>query len=131
MAWAGSLKVAWYPVVGLVVGRTYTWSCYVYVGGASGSSVGIGVDGVGTSATRSSWNNAWGRLSYTFVATASAHSLQVGVISSTTRTDYVDGAMLDEGSTAAAFTTSPPPISYRFTGRIATNDLAFPALGLA
>ena len=131
VAWAGALKAAWYPVVGLVVGRTYTWSCYVYVGGASGSSVGIGVAGVGTSATRSSWNNAWGRLSYTFVATARAHFLEVSVIGSTTRTDYVDGAMLDEGSTAAAFTTSPPPISYRFTGRIATNDLSFPALGLA
>lgn len=131
VAWAGALKAAWYPAVGLVVGRTYTWSCYVYVGGASGSSVGIGVAGVGTSATRSSWNNAWGRLSYTFMATARAHFLEVSVIGSTTRTDYVDGAMLDEGATAAAFTTAPPPISYRFTGRIATNDLAFPALGLA
>lgn len=131
VAWASSLKAAWIPYTGLVIGRTYTWSAYVYVGGVSGSSVGIGVVGIGTSGTRSSWNNAWGRLSYTFVATGPTHFLEVSIIGSTTRTDYVDGAMLDEGSTLATFTAAPPPISYRFTGRIATNDLSFPALGLA
>ena len=129
VAWSSSLKAAWIPYAGLVIGRTYTWSAYVYVGGASGSSVGIGVDGVGTSATRSSWNNAWGRLSYTFVATARAHFLEVSVIGSTTRTDYVDGAMLDEGSTAAAFTTSPPPISYRFDGYVDEWPIEWPSGG--
>lgn len=131
VAWTGSLKAAWIPLTSLVIGRTYTWSAYVYVGGVSGSSVGVGVAGIGTSAVRTSWNNTWGRLSYTFTASNSAHFLEVSIIGATTRTDYVDGAMLDEGATLAAFTTTPPPISYRFTGRIATNDLAFPALGLA
>ena len=131
VAWTGSLKAAWIPLTSLVIGRTYTWSAYVYVGGVSGSSVGVGVAGIGTSAVRTSWNNTWGRLSYTFTASSSAHFLEVSIIGATTRTDYVDGAMLDEGATLAAFTTTPPPITNRFTGRIATNDLAFPALGLA
>ena len=131
VAWSSSLKAAWIPYAGLVIGRTYTWSAYVYVGGVTGSSVGIGVVGIGTSAVRTSWNNTWGRLSYTFTASSSAHFLEVSIIGATTRTDYVDGAMLDEGATLAAFTTTPPPITNRFTGRIATNDLAFPALGLA
>lgn len=131
VAWTGSLKAAWIPLTSLVIGRTYTWSAYVYVGGVTGSSVGIGVVGIGTSAVRTSWNNTWGRLSYTFTASSSAHFLEVSIIGATTRTDYVDGAMLDEGATLAAFTTTPPPITNRFTGRIATNDLSFPALGLA
>lgn len=129
VAWTGSLKVAWIPLTSLVIGRTYTWSAYVYVGGVSGSSVGVGVAGIGTSAVRTSWNNTWGRLSYTFTASSSAHFLEVSIIGATTRTDYVDGAMLDEGSTAAAFTTSPPPISYRFDGYVDEWPLEWPGGG--
>lgn len=129
VAWTGSLKAAWIPLTSLVIGRTYTWSAYVYVGGVSGSSVGIGVVGIGTSGTRSSWNNAWGRLSYTFVATGPTHFLEVSIIGSTTRTDYVDGAMLDEGSTLSTFTTTASPIVYRFDGYVDEWPVEWPGGG--
>ena len=129
VAWSSSLKAAWIPYAGLVIGRTYTWSAYVYVGGVTGSSVGIGVAGIGASGTRSSWNNTWGRLSYTFVATSANHFLEVSIIGSTTRTDYVDGAMLDEGSTLAAFTTTPAPIVHRFDGYVDEWPIEWPSGG--
>mgnify|MGYP005612753853 FL=1 len=129
VAWSSSLKAAWIPYAGLVIGRTYTWSAYVYVGGVTGSSVGIGAVGIGTSAVRTSWNNTWGRLSYTFTASNSAHFLEVSIIGATTRTDYVDGAMLDEGSTLAAFTTTPAPIVHRFDGYVDEWPIEWPSGG--
>lgn len=127
--WTGSLKTVYIPFTGLVAGRVYTWSAYVYVGGVSGSSVGIGAAGIGTSATRTSWNNAWGRLSYTFTAIGHSQFLELNTIGSTTRTDYVDGAMLDEGSTLAAFTTTPSPIRYRFDGYVDEWPVEWPSGG--
>jgi len=124
--WSGSLKAVHVPVSGLVVGRTYVWSVYVYVGGFTGSSVGAGVLGIGTGATRSSWNNTWGRLSYTFTATSHTHFVVVSTVSTTTRTDYLDGAMLDEGIALATFTTDPPPIAYRFDGYVDEWPIQWP-----
>jgi len=116
---------------GLVIGRTYTVSAYVYVPTGSpdvrlAEPFGV-VEGAYTAV-----KNAWTRITATFVATSTFHSTGPYVATATAGHQcWVDSIQIDEGSTAGAFTTSPPAISYRFTGRIATNDLAFPALGLA
>lgn len=128
VVWSTSLQDAKLDVTGLVAGRTYTVSAYVYVGGVSGGSVGLGVLGIGTSATRSSWNNTWGRLTYTFTATASTHTIQVGVIASTSRTDYIDGVQVDEGG-VRTFTTAAAPIVNRFDGYVEGWPVVWPTGG--
>jgi len=116
---------------GLVIGRTYTASAYVYVPAGSpdvrfDEPFGV-VQGPYTAV-----KNAWTRITATFVAAGTSHSTGPYVATATAGNQcWVDSIQIDEGSTAGTFTTNPPPISYRFTGRIATNDLAFPALGLA
>lgn len=124
----GSLGVT--VVTGLVIGRTYTFSAYVYV--PTGSPDVCMTIALIANGSTTAVKNAWQRISITWTATQS--TIQVGprVTGSTAGQQcWVDGFQADEGSTVATFTTDPPPISYRFTGRIATNDLAFPALGLA
>ena len=87
---------------GLTVGQAYTFTIWVYVGGVTGGSVGLGVNGI-FSATRSSWNNAWGQLSITAVPDSTGTALvQVNVIAATARTDYVD----DVAITATTVTTA-------------------------
>ena len=142
-AWTGtkSMLITWPTTAGgswvktfftgLVIGRTYTASAYVYVPAGSpdvrlDEPFGV-VQGAYTAA-----KNAWTRITATFVATSTFHSTGPYVATATAGNQcWVDSIQIDEGSTAGTFTTNPPPISYRFTGRIATNDLSFPALGLA
>ena len=118
-------------VEGLVIGRTHTAQCRVYVP-VGVPAVRFGDPFGNTPTTTSTVFGAWETLSITWASSGVAY-LTVRSAGATTAGQqvWVDSFMIDEGSTAAAFTTSPPPISYRFTGRIATNDLAFPALGLA
>jgi hypothetical protein len=142
-AWSGtkSLLITWPTTAGgswvktfftgLVIGRTYTASAYVYVPAGSpdvrfDEPFGV-VQGPSTAV-----KNAWTRITATFVATSTFHSTGPYVATATAGNQcWIDGIQIDEGPAPGTFTTNPPPISYRFTGRIATNDLAFPALGLA
>ena len=117
VTWTTSLQGAQLPLADLAIGATYTISAYVYVGGVTGSSVGIGVAGIGTSSTRTSWNNTWGRLSYTFTATASSHLLQVSIIGATSRTDYIDAVMLERSGSVSPFTGTAAADS-RFVGYV-------------
>lgn len=115
----------------LSIGRTYTAQVGVWVP-AGTPAVRFGDLLGGTPTAVSTVTNAWQTLSVTFVFNG---GLLLGVTSNGATTAgqqvWVDSAMTDEGSSVGAFTTTRPVISYRFTGRIATNDLTFPALGQA
>ena len=119
-------------VEGLVIGRTYTAQCRAWTP-SGGPQVRFGDPFGLTPNVNTTTTMAWEHLTITWTATYAAVYLVLRSTGATTGGQYVwaDSFMVDEGATVAAFTTSPPPISYRFTGRIATNDLAFPALGLA
>jgi hypothetical protein len=115
-------------VTGLVVGRVYTASAYVWVPtGSPDVSLGVtfGVTGAATSV-----KNALTRISVTFTATASGHILGPRVSSATSGQQcFFDAVMLDEGSTVGTFTTSAPPISTRFTGYVDEWPLTWPTGG--
>ena len=136
-----SMLITWgaggsFPLANLtvptVIGRRYTVSAYVWVP-TGHPAVQVVVGGAGVFGTPSSGTAAWVRISATWTATSSSAGLQLWPTSAPTagQQAWVDSVMVDEGTTLPAFTTTAPPISYRFTGRIATNDLTFPALGLA
>ena len=97
MAWNGSLISVRRTVANLTIGKQYRFSAAVYVGRSAGvgGSVGIGIVGMTVGAVRSSWNNAWGKLGYTFIATATSHQLEISVVAATTGTDYLDDVRLD------------------------------------
>ena len=112
---------------GLVVGRTYIASAYVW-NPTGNPSVGLTVGG-GTS-TRTNTNDAWQRISRSFVASSSTATLLLGVLGTGgTNRFYADSIMLDEGSTLAAFTTDPPPIAYRFDGYVDEWPIEWPGGG--
>ena len=138
-----SLRAAWFAGgffqaadlydVPTTPGYRYVLSAYVWVPTGS-PAVQLAVQGVTLYlGTASTLFDAWQRISITWVADAVLTKLSVNATAGTTAGQevWVDALQLDEGSTVGAFTTSPAPISYRFTGRIVTNDLGFPALGLA
>ena len=119
-------------VTGLVVGRKYTAECRIWTPtGMPQVRFGDPFGATGNADTATTM--AWEQLTITWTAAASFVFLVVKSTVATTAGQYVrvDAVIVDEGATAGTFTTAAPPISYRFTGRIATNDLAFPALGLA
>jgi hypothetical protein len=120
-----------YDQTDLVIGRTHTAQCRVYVP-VGVPAVRFGDPFGNTPTATSTVFGAWETLSITWASSGVAY-LTVRSAGATTAGQqvWVDSFMIDEGATVGTFTTSPPPISYRFTGRIATNDLAFPALGLA
>ncbi len=129
-AWQGSasLLVTWgtsgsaatqnalYQVSGLVVGRTYTVSAYVYVP-ASKPAVKVGI-WFRAASPASTTNGAWQRLSVTFTATLASHYVNVANAAATTSGDtcYVDGIQLEEGAAATAFTSSAPSYAPLWSG---------------
>ncbi len=116
---------------GLTIGRTYTFSGSVWVPVGS-PTVRLVASGIGLGAPSTTFG-ATQRISVTFTATNATQDLSLAATSAPTAGQqcWADGFQLDEGSSVRTFTTAAPPISYRFTGRVATNDLSFPALGLA
>jgi hypothetical protein len=114
-----------------VIGRKYTASAYVWIP-AGHPAVQLVIAGVGFGVASTTFG-AMQRISITWTATTSSAGLQIWPTSAPTAGQqcYVDAVQVDEGTAPVTFTTNPPPISYRFTGRIATNDLTFPALGRA
>ena len=114
---------------GLVIGRTYTASAYVYVPTGSpdvklDEPFGV-VQGAATAV-----KNAWTRITATFVATATSHSTGPYVATATAGNQcWVDSIQIDEGATAGTFTTSAPPIVYRFDGYVDEWPIEWPGGG--
>lgn len=104
-------------VGGMVVGKTYTASAYVWVpaGNPAVRMARASIDGGAFTVVQA----AWVRVSHTFVAQSVLHTIGIEVGATTAGQQvYIDAVMLDEGPTVAAFTTTPPPIFHRFTGYV-------------
>jgi hypothetical protein len=120
----GGAQVTYY---GLVIGRTYIASAYVW-NPTGCPSVGLTVAG-GTS-TRTNTNDTWQRISRSFTATSSTATLVLGVLSTGGANNFwADSIMLDEGSSLATFTTTASPIVYRFDGYVDEWPLEWPGGG--
>lgn len=87
-------------VAGLTVGRTYTWSAYLYVpttGGPGGAGfISISVAGIAYG-PQVAERDRWVRLVQTFTATATSHLVSVSVINMTAGVFQLDGAQVTEG----------------------------------
>ena len=105
---AAFVQDAAYLVTGLVVGRSYTVSAYLRVPAGSPKAY-VGIFFVASSASTTT-NDAWERVSVAFTATSASHYVVVGhsQAASAGNTCYVDGVMVEEGTSASAFTTTAP-----------------------
>ena len=117
ITWATSASsAAGIFVGGLTAGRTYTASIYVYVP-AGAPAVTLYVFGLATGT--SSLAAAFTRLTVTFTATASTHFVFVAATSTGAgQQAWVDALMVDDGATAATFTTAAPPLFDLWTGHV-------------
>lgn len=114
----GGLPLIYTTVSGLVIGRQYTLSAYVWVPVGS-NAVRVGILEIANGAT-STTTGAWERISYTFTATAGTLSPLIVVNGASTAgmQVWVDAWQLDEGAAVVAYTTSAPPILDRFVGYV-------------
>ena len=140
-AWQGSasLLVTWNTsaagataagtlVSGLVIGKTYTLSGYVWVP-AGNPAVRLSFDlYAGASSAQSTTTGAWERLSVTWTATISSLYLVVinHAASTAGQTVYVDGLMIDDADSLRSFTTTAPPYIDRFLGYVQEWPASFP-----
>lgn len=111
-------------VSGLVIGRSYTLSADVYrATGHPRVTLGIYFG----SSTTSTVADAFGRLTLSFTATANTHTIVAGNADAATvgQQAWVDAIMVDEG-TNSTFTTTAPPIEYRFTGNVEEWPVEWP-----
>lgn len=124
----GSFPAVQLAVPGLVIGRTYTVSAYVYVPTGTLGAYLVVADPFTFQA--SSTTNAWQRLSVTFVATMASTTFSIwpnGVPAGGEQI-WLDAVQVDEGA-LRIFTTTDPPIAYRFTGFIDSWPLSWPKGG--
>jgi hypothetical protein len=110
---------------GLVIGRTYTASIYVYV--PTGTPVIQFRQLAGGATSNTSTNNAFQRLSVTFVATANNNKMILWPTTASTAGQlfYVDAFQVEEGAVATAFEPTPAVFSYRFTGDVVEFPLSW------
>lgn len=96
-------------ISGLVIGRQYTASAYVWV---PAGSPAVRLDVLFTaSGANTATAAAWTRINVTFTATAATHYVHVRATSTGAgQTAFVDALQVDEGSTVGTFTTAAPPI---------------------
>jgi hypothetical protein len=91
-------------VTGLVAGQQYTASAYVWVpaGARTASLFVVGISGAGAASTV---NGDWQRITYTFTATATSHTLQVipSGYPQSGKQVWVDGVQVQEGASATAW----------------------------
>lgn len=87
-------------VTGLTIGREYTFSAWV--GAVTSSDVALGVSGIGSASPQTLSTAAlpphFSKLAYTFVATATSHTLQIilGTVSDPTSSVVIDDILLVE-----------------------------------
>jgi len=107
-------------VTSLVIGQQYTASAYVWVpsGGRAASLFVVGISGAGAASTV---NGDWQRITYTFTATATSHTLQVipSDYPQSGRQVWVDGVQVQEGATVTAWNAlDAAELSGRFWGPV-------------
>ena len=117
-------------VEGLVIGRTYTAQCRAWTP-SGGPQVRFGDPFGLTPNVNTTTTMAWEHLTITWTATYAAVYLVLRSTGATTGGQYVwaDSFMVDEGLTAATFTTTAAPIVYRFDGYIDEWPLEWPGGG--
>lgn len=105
------------PLHGVVTGRRYTFSAWVFVPPGAPAVKLQDIQQSVTVAT-STTTNVWEFLSITFTAIQELSWPSVVLAGTATagQQAFVDQALFDEGSTVGAFTTTPPLIRYRHTG---------------
>lgn len=122
VTWAtgGFIPLAGVTVTGLVIGRYYTFSAYVYVPTGSPDVYLSATAGGNTAGVATSTKNALTRIYVTFLADANQTDVQVWPSTSPTagQTCYLDAAQVDEGTTTVAFTTAAPPLYDIWTGTV-------------
>lgn len=116
-------------VPALTIGVTYTASAYVWVP-AGGRPVQLAVSGI-AAGTASSQTGTWERITYTFTATATSHTLQVlpSGYPSAGQQVWVDAVQLQEGSSATAWNAlDAAQIHGRFWGLVNQWPVTFTGL---
>lgn len=101
----GTFPQAQTIVTGLIAGRQYTISAWVWI--PSGSpAVALGIAGIGSGSASTTFN-AFQQISYTFIATAETHTLQVLAATSPTSGNqaWVDEVQLELGGSATTFSS--------------------------
>lgn len=123
VTWASSGPLAFTYAKGLVAGRTYTVSCWVYVPAGQPAAILSSFDWSGNAT--STITGAWQQLAVTFTLPTN-HSRADGVMigigwsgGTGGQSIWVDGIMVNEGPYVALdFTTTQADPTYRFTGAV-------------
>lgn len=115
---AGQSGTSWASTTPLVVGRTHTFSVWVFVPTGS-PAVQLTEVVSGSAGSASTVTNAWQRISLTFLPPAGGFVLPSIVLAAAATAGqqvWVDDIQLDEGAAVATFTTAAPVVIYRHTG---------------
>jgi Concanavalin A-like lectin/glucanases superfamily/Carbohydrate binding domain len=126
----GTFPQAAITLTGLIPGRTYTASAWVYVpsGGSPACKLAIATLSAGSPSTLT---NQFQQIIYTFTATATSHSLQVWPDTSPTSGQqvWVDDVQVEPGTSATAFSPTGAQIYWRFDGHADGWPLAYVVTG--
>ncbi|MFF0080214.1 carbohydrate binding domain-containing protein [Streptomyces canus] len=115
----GQFPAAQTVVTGLVAGQQYTASAYVWVP-AGARAVSLFVVGISAGAA-STVNGDWQRITYTFTATATSHTLQVipSGYPQYGKQLWLDGVQVQEGASATAWSAlDAGQLHTRFWGQV-------------
>ncbi|MFJ8791393.1 carbohydrate binding domain-containing protein [Streptomyces sp. NPDC102462] len=104
---------------GLTIGRQYTASAYVWVPAGS-RPVCLFVVGIDNAGSPSTTVDAWQRITYTFTATSTSHTLQLIPTGNPQfgRQVWLDAVQVEEGGTATAFDGRGARVHDRFWGMV-------------
>jgi hypothetical protein len=107
-------------ITGLVAGQQYTASAYVWVP-AGARAAGLFVVGISGAGAASTINGDWQRITYTFTATTTSHTLQVipSGYPQAGKQVWVDGVQVQEGASATAWSAlDAGQLHTRFWGQV-------------
>lgn len=131
ITWGAGIGDAQLNFTGLVIGRQYCFSAYVYVPSGGSPNLQILAVGAGNAGTPSSGTNAFVRIFVAFTALSTTQSFQVQPSSgpSAGQQAWVDDVQLDEGTVPGTFMTTAPPIYYLHTGYLDEVPTEWPGGG--
>ncbi|WP_433415020.1 carbohydrate binding domain-containing protein [Microtetraspora malaysiensis] len=115
----GALPLVETTVYGFEIGEVYTASAYVRVPSGGSPAVLLAVAG-GALSNASTMTNAWQRITLTFTATNTFHTLQMWPATSPAASHqvWVDAVQVERGAPASAYSRADATISTRFVGRV-------------
>lgn len=131
ITWGAGIGDAQLNFTGLVIGRQYVFSAYVFVPSGGSPNLQLLAVGAGNAGAVSSGTNAFVRIFVAFVAVSTTQSFQVQPSGSPSagQQAWVDDVQLDEGPLPASFTTTAPPIHYLHTGYLDEVPTEWPGGG--